>query len=638
MANQTINPILDPSNPYYLHPNENPESGLVSTLLNGENYHPWSRAMTMALETKNKLEFINGTLTKPAALDPMYAAWKRCNNLVVSWLSHSIEPSIVQSVLWMDSAQEIWNDLKERYHQGDMFRISELIGEMHSIKQGSGSIDKFYTQMKGVWQQLDNYIPIPPCYCETKCHCALIPTIKKYRENEYIICFLRGLNEQFSYVRSQIMLMEPMPLISKVFSILVQQERQMSFEEPGFSANISSKNYDSRSRGRARSMREPMAGRSNNQGRFGRGRGHKICTYCQKTGHTVDICYKKHGFPPGYFTNSTNINCYSGTDAQMIESLTETEQNGTKEEKVDPICLFTPAQHNALKNMIQESMKQTSHTTNQVSSLSTSMSSFETTKAGTSLNSLTNNSTSSCWVLDTGATDHVCHSLTLYQNFKRIKPLLIALPNGEQVTTHHSGTIVFSDDLYLTDVLHVPTFNFNLISISKLTTSLACTLTFYTNHCQIQEPHSLSMIGAAKLKGCLYVLTQSSKKNFESHHVNVYTGYDDSNVWHSRLGHLSHKKMTIMQSVFPSIKCNKSLDPCEICHLAKHKKLPFNDSSSKSQSMFDLVHVDIWGPISTPSTFGHKYFLTIVDDKTRFTWVHFMKQKSEATILVKTFV
>ncbi|CAL0312615.1 unnamed protein product [Lupinus luteus] len=75
--------------------------------------------MTMALETKNKLEFVNETLPKPLLHDPMYAAWKRCNNLVVSWLNHSVGSSIVQSVLWLDTAQEIWEDLHQRYHQGD---------------------------------------------------------------------------------------------------------------------------------------------------------------------------------------------------------------------------------------------------------------------------------------------------------------------------------------------------------------------------------------------------------------------------------------------------------------------------------------------------------------------------------------
>ncbi|CAL0323593.1 unnamed protein product [Lupinus luteus] len=113
--------------------------------------------MTMALETKNKIEFIDGTLPKPISSDPMYPLWKRCNNLVVAWITQSIEPSLVQSVLWMESAQEIWKDLRERYHQGDMFRISQLIGQLHSIKQGNASIDRFYTQIKGLWQQLDDY-------------------------------------------------------------------------------------------------------------------------------------------------------------------------------------------------------------------------------------------------------------------------------------------------------------------------------------------------------------------------------------------------------------------------------------------------------------------------------------------------
>lgn len=60
-----MNPVSDPSSPYYMHPNENPGAPLVSKLLTGDNYHAWSRSMTIGLKTKNKLEFIDGTLPKP---------------------------------------------------------------------------------------------------------------------------------------------------------------------------------------------------------------------------------------------------------------------------------------------------------------------------------------------------------------------------------------------------------------------------------------------------------------------------------------------------------------------------------------------------------------------------------------------
>jgi len=54
--------------------------------------------------------------------------------------------------------------------------------------------------------------------------------------------------------------------------------------------------------------------------------------------------------------------------------------------------------------------------------------------------------------------------------------------------------------------------------------------------------------------------------------------------------------------------------------------------------MFDLVHVDIWGPFSTDYIHRFRYFLTILDDYSRHVWVVMMKSKSEASIKVKSFV
>ncbi|XP_019462962.1 PREDICTED: uncharacterized protein LOC109361889 [Lupinus angustifolius] len=643
MANQLMNPILDPSSPYYMHPNENPGASLVSSRLNGENYQPWSRAMLMALETKNKLEFVDGSLPRPPLNDPAFTAWKRCNNLVVSWLTQSIEPSIVQSVLWMENAKEIWDDLRERYYQGDIFQIFDLIGQIHSIKQGNQSISRFFTQIKGIWQQLENYRPIPLCECEIKCSCHLIPTMKKYRENDYVICFLRGLNDQFSPVRSQIMLLDPLPPINKVFSTLIQQERQMLLEDPSFSASISSTNYETRQRGRGRIIRGGNNNRYSAPGRFnssGRGRGQKTCTFCQKIGHTADSCYKKHGFPPGYQNNSSSVNNYIGqgdddhshNEEGLVESV-------PKEAKSEGDLVFTPAQHHALKSPIQQSISQNTHNANQITSIPGSVHMHqEHNNSGNPSILLTHESRSTSWILDSGATDHICHSLFAYQNYKRIKPLSITLPNGNQVTANYAGTIIFSDLLYLDNVLYVPMFSFNLISISRLITSLGCTLTFLTNHCQIQDPHSLRMIGAAEQRGGLYVLKDYSKNYHKPHIINTYARNDNHHFWHSRLGHIPGNKMITMQTQFPFMKYNKSIDPCEVCQLAKQKRLPYPNSNTISIHAFDLIHVDIWGPISIPSTFGHRYFLTIVDDISRFTWLFFMKQKSETSQLVRQFV
>ena len=76
---------------------------------------------------------------------------------------------------------------------------------------------------------------------------------------------------------------------------------------------------------------------------------------------------------------------------------------------------------------------------------------------------------------------------------------------------------------------------------------------------------------------------------------------------------------------------------CLVCPLAKQKRLNFQSSTHSSSSCFDLVHADIWGPYSTPSLNGSKYFLTIVDDYSRCTWVFLFSQKSIVASLIQSF-
>nr|GMC78426.1 uncharacterized protein LOC109166622 [Ipomoea batatas] len=114
------------SNPYFLHINENPALELVSFPLVGSNYHPWARAMSMSLSCKNKLVFVNGTITKPSTDDlKRYLAWERCNNMVVSWIVRTLSPSIGSTVLWIDTAYGVWEDLKRRFINNDHLEVPE---------------------------------------------------------------------------------------------------------------------------------------------------------------------------------------------------------------------------------------------------------------------------------------------------------------------------------------------------------------------------------------------------------------------------------------------------------------------------------------------------------------------------------
>ncbi|XP_016200175.1 uncharacterized protein LOC107641182 [Arachis ipaensis] len=128
------NPTLDPVSPYFLHPGKNPRSAIVTVTLVGNNFQKWERDMWKALKSKNKIKFVDGSIQRPPEDDVLFEACDRCNTHIVSWINHSLSPEIAQSVMWINSAEELWKELRYRYSNGDVYRIAELEEELFATK------------------------------------------------------------------------------------------------------------------------------------------------------------------------------------------------------------------------------------------------------------------------------------------------------------------------------------------------------------------------------------------------------------------------------------------------------------------------------------------------------------------------
>lgn len=103
---------------------------------------------------------------------------------------------------------------------------------------------------------------------------------------------------------------------------------------------------------------------------------------------------------------------------------------------------------------------------------------------------------------------------------------------------------------------------------------------------------------------------------------------DSSELWHRQLGHPSSKVISSLHGILSIDSKNKSCDNnCGVCFKAKQPRNPFPLSVSKSDDLFGLIHCDIWGPENVPASNGARYFLTIVDDHSRATWVFLMSGK-----------
>ena len=143
---------------------------------------------------------------------------------------HLVSSNIKQSILWMDKAEEIWNYLKERFFQGDLLRISNLQMEAASMKQGESIVTEYFTKLRTVWDKLENFRPDPPCTCKTGCSCKVFTILNQRKVQDRAMQFLRGLNDQYGNIRSYVLLMDPTPPNSKIFSYVVQQESRVNWE------------------------------------------------------------------------------------------------------------------------------------------------------------------------------------------------------------------------------------------------------------------------------------------------------------------------------------------------------------------------------------------------------------------------
>ena len=265
--------------------------------------------MLIALSVKNKLGFVDGSILEPQGTDNnLLNPWIRNNNIVISWILNSVSKEISASIIFAASAREIWLDLRDRFQQKNGPRIFQLRRELMNLRQEQSSVSIYFTKLKTVWEELSNYRP--NCSCG-KCSCGGVKNLNDHHQMEYIMSFLMGLDDSFAQVRGQLLLMDPMPPINRVFSLIVQEEQQRKTNFVSDSSNSTStmafavKSDVTKSGGSG--LQHPQNFNSNVSKVQKRDRPY--CTNCKTLGHTVDRCYKLHGYPPGYkFRNNSTSN------------------------------------------------------------------------------------------------------------------------------------------------------------------------------------------------------------------------------------------------------------------------------------------------------------------------------------------
>ena len=142
-----------------------------------------------------------------------------------------------------------------------------------------------------------------------------------------------------------------------------------------------------------------------------------------------------------------------------------------------------------------------------------------------------------------------------------------------------------------------------------------------------------------KLQGKLYIL-----KTVPDEHLNIAKDNTDMQLWHCRFGHLGMDNVSklVKSKMVEGMDCNVKAERksvCEPCVMGKQHRTPYPKGvSTRATEVFEVVHSDVCGPMSVNSHGGSQYFVTFIDDYSRYTHVYFIKHKHEVLDKFKEFV
>ena len=252
------------------------------------------------------------------------------------------------------------------------------------------------------------------------------------------------------------------------------------------------------------------------------------------------------------------------------------------------------------------------------------------------------------WYPDTGATNHLTSDLSnlnlQYEEYVGTDQIHVG--NRASLAITHIGSFSLpssSKSFILQNVLHVPHITKNLILVSQFTKDNDCFLEFHPNFFCIKDRASGRILHCGPSKAGLYSFFPSPSRH---HKCTAFVGERASLTdWHGRLGHPAFRTIRQVLSKFQlPFVANKTSNICSACQQGKSQQLPFTTTNHRSRFPLDLLFADVWGPSLIASINGARYYVSFVDDFSRYTWLFPISSKfdvfrifSQFHILVERF-
>jgi hypothetical protein len=255
------------------------------------------------------------------------------------------------------------------------------------------------------------------------------------------------------------------------------------------------------------------------------------------------------------------------------------------------------------------------------------------------------------WLIDSGASFHMTPHREWFCEYEKYDGGNVFLGNDSTTRIIGKGRVklrlIDGRIRTLPGVLHIPGMARNLISVSKMEDVGVKTI-FEKGTCRMVRGAMVLMRGVRF--GTLYKLLGSTISDgcnssivpdieVEEERTPTVSG-ENVMLWHQRLGYIGEKGLRLLNGkgmVEGMSNCSLDFDFCEHCLYGKQNRVRFPSGATRAEGILQLVHSDVFGPVSVPSLGKSMYYVSFIDEFSRKTWIYFLRKKSEVFDRFKEF-
>ncbi|KAL4304271.1 hypothetical protein GQ457_10G020200 [Hibiscus cannabinus] len=533
----------------------------ISIRLDETHYLLWRQQVLFTIESLDLSSHIDGTFVVPSQYvlvnsekvpNPQYASFKQHDSALCSWLLASISLSILPSLVSCRTAFEIWEKIQQIFSVSSTTKIMHLHCSLKNLRKRDQGMREYLAQIQSV--------------CDSLAACG-----NPLSETMHISAILFGLPSDYEPVVAVITSSQQPYKLDGVCGVLLDTEARLQETHSANLVQNSSLGYDgyqfSPSSGPNMFVDQayyPFVGQvssgapisaSQKSGRsFSRGRGRVFggrvrpqCQLCGRIGHLVNRCYY-------HFDRS-----YDGYSVNLVEEVVDCQKPEGESFHQD---------HNGDVALVSEDFSPVV-------------------------------CEEAAWFPDSGATAHLTPDLgKFHSSFPYTGSGKITVANGMAVPISRIGSSSLSTNsrsLFLSNLLHVPCVNKNLLFVSRFTKDNSVSVEFFPNSCVVKDLGTQQVMLRGLESNGLYKffskqedLIHRTAGSCESHQDSAsFVSFDKSNsadaifscnksvtnvlaisdivLWHRRLGHPSDDTLRNTLPIFPKISLiSKSVDSQQV--------------------------------------------------------------------------